>query len=691
MFEIGASLREARARRQLGYDQIEAETKIRAKYIRCMEDEQFDVLPSGRRAGFLRTYADYLLLDGQLYVDEYSSRFGDIPDERIARRRERPQQRRNESSNAVLIALAGIVAVGVLLLAAWKLNPSSDRPAAPLPPATPTTTTGSTSQGNPSSFQVQEDEHAAQAKKNHTHVAPAVKAVSLRIDIVVGAQVLARRPPSLQPEEDRLPEHAGRARPHRRQGAARSQGLPDLVGAQSHGADADGQRQDVRARTGQRTVEGHGKGRRRDPRPGWHPHRLLSASPRPTAAILITGSELLLGLVVDRNTIFLAQTLDRLGLELQRVLLVGDSEEEIADGLRALREHAVVITSGGLGPTHDDRTVAAVAGVSGRELGIDEPLRARIAEIMDEYARRRGIPPAEYVHGIEKQALVPRGAHIIFPVGTAPGLVVPWEDTTVVVLPGPPAELAQMWPMVEQHPAATALRAGERLERSLLRVFGVSESGWPTRSPRPAVTRRARRPRSVPGARRSRSSCGRRTARATRASDWSMRCAIASAPTCSARTSDRSPSSRSSSPCPRRDDRDGGVVHGGAGRGTAHGHRGQLGRRRGWRRRLRERDQAGDARRARSPPRAARSGLGRVRRGDGARGARRDRRAARDLDDGHRGAGRGTPEKPVGLVYLHCASAFGDRARRVVLPGDRTTVRDSATTTALHLALAVLR
>ena len=234
MFEIGASLREARARRQLGYDQIEAETKIRAKYIRCMEDEQFDVLPSGTYVrGFLRTYADYLGLDGQLYVDEYSSRFGDIPDERMARRRERPQQRRNESSNAVLIALAGIVAVGVLLLAAWKLNPSSDRPAAPLPPATPTTTTGSTSQGNPSSFQVQKDQHAAQAKKNHTNVAPAVKPVSLRIDIVDGAQVLARRPPSLQPEEDRLPEHAGRARPHRRQGAARSQGLPDLVGLQS--------------------------------------------------------------------------------------------------------------------------------------------------------------------------------------------------------------------------------------------------------------------------------------------------------------------------------------------------------------------------------------------------------------------------------------------------------------------------
>ena len=693
MFEIGASLREARARRQLGYDQIEAETKIRAKYIRCMEDEQFDVLPSGTYVrGFLRTYADYLGLDGQLYVDEYSSRFGDIPDERIARRRERPQQRRNESSNAVLIALAGIVAVGVLLLAAWKLNPSSDRPAAPLPPATPTTTTGSTSQGNPSSFQVQKDQHAAQAKKNHTHVAPAVKAVSLRIDIVAGHKswLVVRRlsNPKKIVYQNTLagPGHIGGKVQHDPKGYLITSACnPD-------GADADGQRQDVRARTGQRAVEGHGKGRRRDPRPGWHPHRLLSASPRPTAAILITGSELLLGLVADRNTIFLAQTLDRLGLELQRVLLVGDSEEEIADGLRALREHAVVITSGGLGPTHDDRTVAAVAGVSGRELGIDEPLRARIAEIMDEYARRRGIPPAEYVHGIEKQALVPRGAHIIFPVGTAPGLVVPWEDTTVVVLPGPPAELAQMWPMVEQHPAATALRAGERLERSLLRVFGVSESvvahafaeagGDEAGTTTTICARRAeveilvRAPHSASDARLRLVDAMRDRLRADVFSEDERPLAelvldaarargatIATAESCTAglvaaRLTDIAGSSD--------------VVVGGVVAYANEIKQAMLGVPAA----LLEQHGAVSAECAEAMARGALAATG---------------AQLAISTTGIAGPGGGTPEKPVGLVYLHCASAFGDRARRVVLPGDRTTVRDSATTTALHLALAVLR
>jgi hypothetical protein len=189
MFEIGASLREARARRQLSYDQVEAETKIRAKYIRCMEDEQFDVLPSGTYVrGFLRTYADYLGLDGQLYVDEYSSRFGDLPDERIYRRRASPPQRRNESSNAVLIALAGIVAVGVLLLAAWKLNPSSDQPPAPMPPAV-TDSTGVPTGANPAGTAVVNHQAKDKLKQaQRADLTPKTHPVTLRIDIAKGKQ-----------------------------------------------------------------------------------------------------------------------------------------------------------------------------------------------------------------------------------------------------------------------------------------------------------------------------------------------------------------------------------------------------------------------------------------------------------------------------------------------------------------------
>ena len=142
MFEIGASLREARERRRLGYDQVEAETKIRTKYVRCLEDEQFEVLPSGTYVkGFLRTYADYLGLDGQLYVDEYASRYGDGHDEIFPRRRERPQVQRRESSNAVLLALAGIVALFTLFVVAWRFGAEEPPPATPTPVVSQTSST----------------------------------------------------------------------------------------------------------------------------------------------------------------------------------------------------------------------------------------------------------------------------------------------------------------------------------------------------------------------------------------------------------------------------------------------------------------------------------------------------------------------------------------------------------------------
>ncbi|MBY0394933.1 MAG: helix-turn-helix domain-containing protein, partial [Thermoleophilia bacterium] len=89
MFEIGNTLREARLRRGLDILECEAETKIRAKYLRAMEEEQFDLMPSPTYVrGFLRTYAEFLDLDGQLVLDEYESRFDafDAPDPHDSRR-----------------------------------------------------------------------------------------------------------------------------------------------------------------------------------------------------------------------------------------------------------------------------------------------------------------------------------------------------------------------------------------------------------------------------------------------------------------------------------------------------------------------------------------------------------------------------------------------------------------------------
>jgi helix-turn-helix protein/uncharacterized protein DUF4115 len=127
VFEIGNSLREARLRQGFELPRVEADTKIRAKYLRALEDERFDVLPGETYVkGFLRTYAEYLGLDGQLYVDEYNSRFAreeEFPVQSPAVRR--PRARRVES-NFVVVALAGIVAVTILVVVAWKFGTSGE-------------------------------------------------------------------------------------------------------------------------------------------------------------------------------------------------------------------------------------------------------------------------------------------------------------------------------------------------------------------------------------------------------------------------------------------------------------------------------------------------------------------------------------------------------------------------------------
>jgi helix-turn-helix protein len=124
MFEIGTSLREARVRQ--GVDLLEAEraTKIRSKYLRALEDERFELLPAQTYVkGFLRSYAEYLGLDGQLYVDEYNSRY--VADEdalpRVRRTRQSPAHRRVESG-VLLITLAGIAVMAALVIVAWKYS-----------------------------------------------------------------------------------------------------------------------------------------------------------------------------------------------------------------------------------------------------------------------------------------------------------------------------------------------------------------------------------------------------------------------------------------------------------------------------------------------------------------------------------------------------------------------------------------
>ncbi len=139
MFEIGRSLHEARLRQELDFPEAEQATKIRAKYLRALEDEQFDVLPAQTYVkGFLRTYAEYLGLDGQLYVDEYNSRFVTGEEETPLRARTvEGRQERRVQSKAVVFVVAGIVLVTALVIAAWRFGSSGKSPAATKgPPAT---------------------------------------------------------------------------------------------------------------------------------------------------------------------------------------------------------------------------------------------------------------------------------------------------------------------------------------------------------------------------------------------------------------------------------------------------------------------------------------------------------------------------------------------------------------------------
>ena len=122
MFEIGNSLREARLRQHLDFPEIEQATKIRGKYLRALEDEQFEVLPAQTYVkGFLRSYSEYLGLDGQLYVDEYNSRFVVGEEESPARpRRSAPPSRGVQvQSRVVLLTLLGIASVTALVIVAW--------------------------------------------------------------------------------------------------------------------------------------------------------------------------------------------------------------------------------------------------------------------------------------------------------------------------------------------------------------------------------------------------------------------------------------------------------------------------------------------------------------------------------------------------------------------------------------------
>jgi nicotinamide-nucleotide amidase len=200
------------------------------------------------------------------------------------------------------------------------------------------------------------------------------------------------------------------------------------------------------------------------------------------AGIVVTGTEVLTGRVSDRNGPWLAERLRELGVDIAHTIVVGDRPADLRDALGWLSSAGMdlIITSGGLGPTEDDLTAAVVAEFQGRPSSLDVALEGRIWAILQRLmARWPDLDEAAIRRSNEKQAMVPEGATVLEPVGTAPGLVVPPRESgpTVVVLPGPPRELQPMWSVaVETEAFRSAIAGAVDYRQDMLRLFGIPES-----------------------------------------------------------------------------------------------------------------------------------------------------------------------------------------------------------------------
>jgi nicotinamide-nucleotide amidase len=413
---------------------------------------------------------------------------------------------------------------------------------------------------------------------------------------------------------------------------------------------------------------------------------------RPRATIVVTGSELVRGERNDRNGPFLAAEALRLGLEPERITIVGDREEDLEHAFREGFGADACLVSGGLGPTHDDRTIELVARVAGRELVLDEGLEREIEAVSRMIADRLELPYSEFATGVRKQATLPQGALSLGLAGTAPGVVLDTGGCVVVVLPGPPRELQRLWPRaLETDPVRRVLDRAPARSRKTLRFFGTPESavakalaeaGGDGDGVEATICAREfeihvdlvvepgaeERGEALAGALRSTlrrhlfSEDERTIAEIVLALCRARGLTLATAESCT-----------------------GGLV---AARltavpGSSDVFRGSV---------VAYADQVKEN--ELGVPSAVLAEHGAVSAEAAkamAEGVRR--RLGSDVGvatTGVAGPGGGTPEKPVGLVFLHASGPAGDAARRIDLPGDREMIRGRATAAALHLVRRLL-
>jgi nicotinamide-nucleotide amidase len=180
---------------------------------------------------------------------------------------------------------------------------------------------------------------------------------------------------------------------------------------------------------------------------------------------------------VDENGPFLARELSSRGIEPERISVIGDRPEQLETALREALELDLVVTSGGLGPTHDDRTIELLAHAAGRELRVDEALEREIEGVVRGLAERFRRPFEEFEAGVRKQATLPEGGVSLGLAGTAPGVLLETGSAVAIALPGPPGELQRIWRTALERPELQAVfaRANNPSHR-IMRFFGLPES-----------------------------------------------------------------------------------------------------------------------------------------------------------------------------------------------------------------------
>lgn len=204
---------------------------------------------------------------------------------------------------------------------------------------------------------------------------------------------------------------------------------------------------------------------------------------QPAAGIIVTGTEVLTGLIQDANGPWLSAELRSAGFDVQHITICRDRPRDIGSQLAFMARQGIdlVVTTGGLGPTADDLTADVVAEFCDREMHLDQAMLARIEEILSPLAARfPHIDHAAVEAANRKQARVPDGAQVIAPAGTAPGFVVTSESgegPVVMVLPGPPRELQQMWRQaLATEPLQMLIERGVVLKERMMRLVGIPES-----------------------------------------------------------------------------------------------------------------------------------------------------------------------------------------------------------------------